>query len=199
MKPKCGWFVSSVLALFLALPGYSKNLEPVFNELKTTIEDYQTKGTVCEQVARLELEQQFPASEYTVLNGITYSRQGQILGELDVVVFRNRDHHAVLIGEVKCWHDLHAARIKAMHQRERFQSYLEHGARGIEFYKNTDHRVHYSFQQFAEIPPFILISQDDGRNEGFDLTIPYSLDEMMDLRDMLIRCQATRDCLTPFK
>ena len=197
MQLKFQLVVSSVLVFFLSAPAYSRNIEPVFQQLKTSSEKYQIVGTVCEQVARLELELQYPADEYSVENGIAYTQGGQTLGELDVVVFRRNDHKVILIGEVKCWHDLHGAQVKARHQRENFIFHLKKGGRGIDFYKTMDPKVHYSPRQFDQIPPFILISQDEGRYAGFDLALPYSLDELMELREMLLHCQDIGECSTP--
>jgi len=172
-------------------------MEPVFQQLKSTSEKYQIKGTVCEQVARLELEQQYPAEEYSVENGIAYTRNGETLGELDVVVFRKSDHKAVLIGEVKCCQDLHRARDKAQSQREKFNYYIRKAGRGIDFYRTANHAVHFSVAQFEHLPPFILISQSEGRGNGFDLALPYSLNELMELRGMLLQCQSVGECSTP--
>jgi hypothetical protein len=197
MQLKCKWVVSSVLFFFLSFPVYSRSLDPVFQELKTTSEKYEIKGTVCEQVARLELGQHYRDDQYIVENSIAYTQHGQTLGELDVVVFRKNDHKAVLIGEVKCWQNLSDARKKAVTQRERFRNYLHDGGHGIDFHKTTDPRVHYSPLQFGDFPPFILISQEEGSNEGFDLALPYTLSELMNLRDLLMHCQDIGECLKP--
>ncbi|MEO5970834.1 MAG: hypothetical protein ABIQ95_12980 [Bdellovibrionia bacterium] len=197
MQLKCGLAVSSVLIFFLSFPVYSQSIDPAFQELKSSAEKYEIKGTVCEQVARLELEQKYPEKEYSVENGIAFQREGRTLGELDVVIFRKSDNKVILIGEVKCWQDLHEARKKAVHQRENFRFYLRNGGRGIDFHKSSDPSIHFNPSQFGDLPPFILISQDGGHDAGFDLSLPYTLDQLMQLREMLIDCQDSGKCPSP--
>ena len=197
MQLKSRLAVSSVLVFFLSFPVYSQSIDSVFQELKTTSEKYDVKGTVCEQVARLELEGQYPKDEYSVQNGIAYTQHGRTLGELDVVVFRKSDHKVILIGEVKCWQDLEGARKKAVHQRANFRYYLQKGGQGIDFYKTADPSIHFSPRQFAQVPPFILISQEEGCSLGFDLELPFTLDELRQLRNMLLQCQDTGECSRP--
>jgi hypothetical protein len=197
MQLNCGFVVSSALIFFLSFPVYAHDINPAFEELKQSSEKYEIAGTVCEQVARLELEQQYPADQYSVQNGIAYTQHGQILGELDVVVFRKSDHKVILIGEVKCWHNLEKARKKAVVQRERFRFYLHNGGYGIDFYRTAQPRVHFKPVQFENAPPFILISQEEGSNIGFDLALPYTLNELMQLRDLLVHCQYVGECSKP--
>jgi hypothetical protein len=193
MQLKCGLVVSSVLFFFLSFPVYSQDIDPIFQKLKYSAKRYNIKGTVCEQVARIELEHKYLANEYSIETGIAYAQHGRILGELDVVVFKNRDHKVALIGEVKCQNDVHKAYEDAQSQRERFRRYLQGGGYGIDFYQTDNSRIHYSRKQFDEMPPFILISQEEGRSEGFDFVLPYSLSELIQLRERLVSFQDTED------
>ncbi len=217
MQLKCGLVVSSVLIFFLSFPVYSRSFDPVFQELKTSHNKYEIKyshsidpvfqelktrpnkyeikGTVCEEVARIQLEQDYRKDQFSVHTGIAYTQYNQTLGELDVVVFRNNDNKVVLIGEVKCWRNLDQARKKAISQRKKFREYLEHGGLGIDFHKTSDPRIHFNPKQFRDEPPFILISQEEGGNQGFDLALPFTLDELMKLRDMLVHCQDIGECI----
>lgn len=217
MQLKFELVVSSVLIFFLSFPVYSRSIDPVsqelktspnkyeikyshsidpvFQELKTSPNKYEIKGTVCEEVARLQLEQDYRKDQYSVHTGIAYTQYNQILGELDVVVFRKNDNKVVLIGEVKCWQNLDKAREKAISQRNRFREYLEDGGRGIDFHKTSNPRIHFNPRQFSDEPPFILISQEEGGNQGFDLALPFTLAELMKLRDMLVHCQNIGECI----
>src|SRR4051794_40045980 len=84
-----------------------------YNLLKDSQERYEITGTVCEQVARKELQRTYPEPDFDIETGIAYVEHGRVLGELDIVVFRNADHKAILVGEVKCWRNLKKARRKA--------------------------------------------------------------------------------------
>jgi hypothetical protein len=194
MQTKLKYVVPSLLVFLFSFPVHSKDLNSVFEDLRNTSEKYEIKGTVCEQVARLELEQQYPSNEYTVENNIAYSQHGQVLGELDVVVFRKYDARVILIGEVKCWHNVGESLQKAVAQREKFRKYLRNGGHGIDFYKTTGPVVHFNPSQFRDIPPYILIAQQEGNEVGFDLALPYTLRELMELRDLLVRCQMIGEC-----
>ena len=86
MQLRCGGVVLGILVFLNSLSVYSNSIEEVFEELKSVPDKYEIKGTVCEQVARLQLAQDYPESKYSIENGIVFSQNRRVLGELDVVV-----------------------------------------------------------------------------------------------------------------
>lgn len=167
-------------------------LPQVFEALRSSGEKYEIVGTVCEQVAKLKMEESFPAPRYSVLTGIAYNIGPETVGELDVVVFENSTKSAILVGEVKCWSSLSGAIRKARDQRQRFLSTLGSG-RPMNF-ACTNRTCNFTRQNFKSVEKFIAISQAGGRNFGFDMDLDYSLDELMKLRQQLLTCQSRGQC-----
>ncbi len=170
-----------------------------FDRLKSDPINYTTFGTICEQVARVNLEDYYLYPEYKVETGIVYknaykSYEKRTLGELDIVVFRNSDNKAILIGEVKCWKNLRKALIKAQKQYQRFQGHYDRGT-PINMHSDT---TYYTIQQFSEHPNFVAISQNGGESYGFDMTLGLTLREVQDLRHLLIDCQSRGQCPSPY-
>jgi hypothetical protein len=173
---------------------YSGDLEQAFERLKDSGADYRPEGAVCEQVARLDLERDFPSPAYEVTTGIEYANSRQVLGELDVVVFDSRSGKVILISEVKCWQNLKSARRKAREQQERFQ---KHVASGVSLQFHSDKKDSYDDDQFRSSPRFITISQAGGEQAGFEQTLDFGLDEMKTLRQRLLECQSQGACRRP--
>ncbi len=183
----CLFFLFSIVSSFNVTHAIS-DLDSAFEALKESPEDFKIAGTVCEQVARLELEEQFPPESYTIENGITYTQDGRILGELDVVVFsKTESSPVVLIGEVKCWQNQAGALRKAGQQRRKFRDAIRFHAPEIEFYLRLDPSKRYQSQQFASHPPFWLISSQEGAEVGFDWNLSFSLPELNQLRQRLLK------------
>jgi hypothetical protein len=167
-----------------------------FAYLQNSAVDYAVVGAVCEQVTKVLMQRQYPQPVFSVYTGVAYSRpNGSTIGELDVVVVRNADQKALLVGEVKCWKNLPAARRKAMDQRQRIMSTLKQGA-NVEL-KCLDNTCKFNTRNFDQVQRFISISQDGGRQHGFDIDLPYSLDQLMGLRTALMKCQASGQCMKP--
>jgi hypothetical protein len=165
-----------------------------FQELKFSTSDYQPFGTVCEQVAKLRLEETFTPDRFEVVTGIGYfHRSGRQIGELDVVVIRKADQEAVVVAEVKCWNDLTSARKKAWKQLNRFRDNLEDET-PIKMHLMEDQQVRFSSSQFDDNPQFMTISQNGGLQSGFDMEIGLDMDEAKRLREMIMRCQNTGQC-----
>lgn len=183
--------------LFLLTPPFLSNafawdLEQAFHRLKDSGENYQITGAVCEEVARLQLEDVYPRGDFFVVTGIAYGDSRRTIGELDVVVFRSSDLEAVVVGEVKCWRSLGGALNKARQQLSRF----DHARRGTEL-QFSSNEGRFSMQQFDQPVQFLTISQKEGMNAGFDYALAFTLEELMRLRDWLMACQAKGECRRP--
>ncbi len=146
---------------------------------------YQVTGTICEQVAKKQLESYFSDPEYTIQTGITYQRNGKTLGELDLVVFRNSDHQAILVGEVKCRRNLVRARRKAKQQLKRF-AYAIESKTPMEIFDPDHPEARYHFSQFENIKSWITISQKGGKRAGFDWALDLTLHQLLKLRRKLL-------------
>ncbi|OFZ21743.1 MAG: hypothetical protein A2X94_15765 [Bdellovibrionales bacterium GWB1_55_8] len=186
-----------LLVLFSAfsIQVQAEPIQSLFEKLRDSGEDYQNEGAVCEQVARLELQREYPSHSYEIVVGIEYANVRQTIGELDVVVF-DRHGQAILVGEVKCWSDLRKARRKAAQQRTRFLDTIQSGA-PIDMFLASNRSVPFRREQFQALSRFISISQRGGRSFGFDRDLPNSLSEMRELRETLMQCQAAGKCRRP--
>lgn len=175
------------------------NYKADYERLLVRPANYQVFGTICEELARLRLEEQFSPKNYYVVTGIQYRNSTRTIGELDVVVFRNSDHEAVMVGEVKCWRRLGEGRAKAEKQLHRFEDTMKSGMK-IRFVANGkgDPKKQYSPQQFDERPDLLSISQEGGRTHGFDMCLNYDLDQVQVLRNAILHCQETGRCKNPF-
>lgn len=60
------------LLLLSASTAHAKDIQPLFEALRDSGEKYFIVGTVCEQVAKLNMQQIYKAPEYTVITGIQY-------------------------------------------------------------------------------------------------------------------------------
>jgi hypothetical protein len=185
-----------VLGLLFSLSAQAADLQTPFERLKDSGEKYEVTGTVCEQVAKIELERSYSKPAYLVTTGIAYADNRRVLGELDVIVFDRASRNAVLVGEVKCWQNLNGAQKKARAQRARFQQALASGS-SIDLFDVSRRETKYDRRQFSRNVRFISISQQGGESAGFDMSLNYSLDELMQLRQMLVSCQRAGECRRP--
>lgn len=179
----------TALFYFLFALGFSSSasalsLQEAFDQLKRNEISYEAKGTICEQVANLSLAKDYPAPQFRIINGITYSNLERVIGELDVVVLNNQSQKVELIAEVKCWADLSKAQTKAQDQRSRFLKSIRSSS---ELWISTADEE-FSKQQFADIKRLISISNRGGSIHGFDLELPFSMQELMVLRRALLQC-----------
>ncbi|MFK7823834.1 MAG: hypothetical protein AB8G05_06750 [Oligoflexales bacterium] len=105
----------------------SKLSREYFQQLKNLpFEDVSDVGKVCERVAELQLEKEFPLRSYLIVPNVVYEKEAEKenrirLGELDIVVVSKADSKVVLIAEVKCWENRSRAAKKARKQLNRFQ------------------------------------------------------------------------------
>ncbi len=164
--------------------------ESYFEELSRIPANYKVFGTVCEEMARIDLEQEFPPDFYEIKVGIQYRDASRTIGELDVIVFRRSDEEAMMVAEVKCWRNFKKALTKANKQLSRFQNTR---VRGDEIcYIGREFEYHWT--QFDEITRYEKISQLGGRKQGFDRTLTLDLSAIKRIRSRLIRCQKSRQC-----
>lgn len=192
MKMKFG--IVSLAAFFLSLSVFAKDIQPAFEALKDRAVDYGPIGQICEQVARLQLAEQYEPAQYEINIGVEYNVQNRTIGELDIVITDKSSHDVVLVGEVKCWNNISSALKKAQNQRARFQRTLK--SQGDEIVFDSKEGGNYTSEEFAGTK-FISIAQSGSTQYGFDVDLTYTLDELMKLRAKLLRCQDERQCPKP--
>ena len=143
-------------------------------------------------MAEHDFEATYPRSRYEIINGVAYGDEDGTLGELDLVVFDRASDSVVAIGEVKCWRDNISALSKAIEQKTRYQHALK-SARALFFTSLSDKRV-FDETQFSSSQDFKTIGPSGAKAQGFDLELRYSLTELMDLRERLIKCKSSKRC-----
>ena len=181
-----------VLALFLVPVSAFASLDDEFAAVKDSGRDFAIVGTVCEEVARHQLQADYPAKDFTVETGIAYGDNSRTIGELDVIVFKNSTHEAVEITEVKCWSNQGGAIKKARDQRQRFLTAIR-DRKDLEFHSTSTH-AQYSAQLFRGVTVFKTLAQKGSKAYGFDRELEYTLEEMMSLRARVMQCQASGAC-----
>ncbi len=189
-------FVLLAISFFFSFSAFATFQDDVI-ALKNSARDYFDTGTICEEVARLEIQNEFPAPQYKVLTGISYDNGDGTAGELDVIVFDTNINKVIKIAEVKCWKKLDQALQKAKKQRERFMGYRENAANIS--YKKTHSKETFTKEQFAYVNDFITIGQQGAKAFGFDRELKYSLRDFMELRDLMMKCQHEGKCAPPAK
>ena len=119
--------LASLVLSFSNTFAVSKQSREYFEQLKDLpIDDVSDVGKVCERVAELQLEREFPLGSYLIIPNVVYEKEENKenrvrLGELDIVVVSKADSKVVLIAEVKCWQNRSKAARKAKKQLNRFQ------------------------------------------------------------------------------
>lgn len=187
-------YLSLFFSLFLSFNAFA-GINDEFEALKDSGVNFQATGTICEEVARLKIAQQYQSPQYTVVTGIAYGDNRRTIGELDVIVFENKSKNVVRVGEVKCWKDMSAGLKKAREQRKRFLTAIKQ-MDNLHFESTAD-QTRYDQSQFVSIREFISIAQKGSKNVGYDAELDYSLSELMQLRARLIECQGRGKCAGP--
>lgn len=180
--------------LFSSVSFAGGDIEPYFEALRNSGANFEPDGTVCEEIARLEVTKEF-GDAYEVTTGVEYSLGKDTLGELDVVVFERSTHKVVLVAEVKCWKNLQQAMDKLKAQRDRFTWNLTKHAAHIQF--QPDEGQNFRVEDFQGPFKFRAISQFGGLKHGFEQEIQLTLSEVKQLRSKLLKCQAWGECLRP--
>lgn len=169
------------------------DLNSIFEALKDKPVNYAPTGQICEQVARLKYAEVYDPSQFDLNVGVEYKVNGTTIGELDLVITDKSNHQVALVGEVKCWRNVQGALNKAHKQRARFISTLQSQGNRIVF--SAKEGASFNAGQFSN-PKYVAISTLGTVSSGFDTEIEYSLDEMMQLRDRIMQCQAEGKCPT---
>ncbi|RYZ69296.1 MAG: hypothetical protein EOP05_15055 [Proteobacteria bacterium] len=189
-------FCSVLLFTFAASVSHAAafSLEEDYDTLKDSGQNFVVIGTICEEVARLEMAQEFQEPQYHVVTGIAYGNSKKTIGELDVIVFENKSQDVVKIAEVKCWKDQAGGLTKALDQRKRFLKNIQKG--GIDMRSTHDNRQ-YSAKQFRKCKDFETIGQQGSKDYGYDRELAHSLEDLMGLRTRIMNCQSTGECKQP--
>ncbi len=164
--------------------------------LKKIPANYLTFGTVCEEVAKMRYEKEYSQEQYDVLGGIEYRDRNRVLGELDVVVFERSSNEAILIAEVKCWDDPEKALDKAKEQLNRFEQAVS-GRKIRDMYLTDGEQKHFEVGQFDQQLRTDTVTYDGAESAGFDRSIGLSMDDVKELRQELLKCQASGKCPSP--
>lgn len=186
--------LSFILVLLVSSSAFASWAED-FELLKNVPRDYQDAGSICEEIARLDMQEVYKAPQYTVEVGIAYAYDQRTIGELDIIIFDNNTQKVFKVAEVKCWKDVRGGLKKAKEQRSRFQQYVNSG-RKLTFKSTTTNKI-YDQEQFNYVNEFFSIAQKDTTKQGFDHEMEYSLAEMKEHRKDMIRCQSKKQCATP--
>lgn len=189
-------FLKSVIVLVsfvssIALAG----LEEDFQALKSVPRDYTDAGSICEEVARLRVADEYPAPQYKVETGIAYGNAERTIGELDIIVFDLNTNKAIKLGEVKCWKDARSGLKKAQDQRARFMKNIR-GNGPLRFVSTSTHQT-YDADQFRYVNDFISIAQKGTISAGYDMELEYTLNELKSFRMKMIQCQKQGECAKP--
>ena len=177
-------------ALFFSISASAISLNQAYEALKFSEANIAPEGAICEQVARLELLEEYPADRFDIEMGIEYTDGRKSYGELDVVIFDKPSKKAILVAEVKCWKSFKGGLKKAREQRARFLRALQSGS-SLSL-KSAD----YSFQrsQFEGLNQFISIAQKGAVAEGFDRELEMSMKDLDQLRRQVETCQTYKNC-----
>ncbi len=193
-------FTLSLLVALFSFNLSAGNIDADFQKLKNNGEKYSVIGVVCEQVAKLRMQEKYPAPQYDVYTGIEYFDARRTIGELDVTVVSNETNPptAVVVSEVKCWKNLDNARVKALDQRKRFQEWMA-SKKPVRIQMNNGPRLSFTKSQFANVKEYLAISQSGGEASGFEMTLDYTLSELMSLRQRILECQDKGACKAPLE
>lgn len=175
-----------------ALAGLSED----YHTLKNSGKNFEVIGVICEEITQLRYAEQYPEPTYKVLTGIAYSDSERTLGELDLIVFDNQTQNAILIGEVKCWKNAKSGLKKAHEQRKRFIDNIR-SSKALVFRWLSNPKEKFTKTQFNKTNTFISISQQGTKSSGFDVELEYTLDELMKLRQDIMTCQNSGECVKP--
>lgn len=184
-----------LLTLFISLSAFA-GWDEDFALLKNTPRDYQDAGSICEEVARLDMQRQYPAPQFQVEVGIAYADHERTLGELDIVIFDNNINKVYKIAEVKCWKHVSNGLTKAREQRARFIRAI-HSKVPLRFRSTSTGRVYHE-DQFRYVTDFFSIAQKGSESQGFDVELKYTLQEMKKHRTDMILCQNRGECPSPY-
>lgn len=187
---------SLFVSLFFACVTSAAGIETAFESIKDSGANFGAEGAVCEQLEIVRLKTIYPEDKYIVTGGLSYSLGENTVGEIDVVVLDRNTNKAVLLEEVKCWRDLDNAMVKGTGQRDRFFWNLMKVPRQIIF-RSNDGRT-YSVDQFHPETLYKFVAQKGSVKKGFDVELDLTLQELSELRTLVLKCQKKGLCRRPF-
>lgn len=190
-----GAVVVQLFTLFFSLNLFA-NYEDDFDAVQKRRPNLESKGTICEELAVLQLKKEYPHNE--VYSGIVYGDRHGAVGELDLVVLDRNGSKAIVIGEVKCWKDFREGLSKAKEQRKRFFKTMSSAA-PVEFFYLKDRDLKFTKNDFDSVSEFISIGPKGAKSLGYDVELEYSLEELMSMRVEIMRCQHKGQCLSPIR
>lgn len=187
-------FISLLLVSLSSFAGLNEDYEA----LKNSGRDFEPTGAICEEIARLRFAEKYPEPEFTAVTGIQYldGKTNQTIGELDLVVFDNATQVAKIIGEVKCYTSPKSGIKKAKDQKLRFHKNV-HSSKALTFKWLWDPSKKLTKMQFNKTNVFLFIGQDGTQKHGYNVELPYKLEELMQLRQDIMACQASNQCKPP--
>lgn len=186
-------FLGFILSSQIALAGLNED----FEALKNGGRNYDVSGSICEEVARLRFSEKYPQPDHSVIVGIQYAdKNGNTIGELDLVVFDNKTQIATLIAEVKCYTSPKSGIKKAKDQRKRFMDHI-HSPKALQFRWIGDKNKKLTKTQFNKTNNFLFIGQKNTLEHGYQFELPYTLAELMKMRTDIMDCQTKGVCERP--
>jgi hypothetical protein len=196
---KCAFLgVLFFCSFILSKPSSAGDTRLLFKQLLGTKVNYQKMGTICEQAARLMLEDEYPRPNYTVETDIEYMIDDRITGELDVVVFDSWGK-AILVAEVKCTQSEHSekrASRYALSQLKRFKRVLSSHV-DVQYRQSLDQAldaepgIEYYSDQFDDSIELISIGPSPVEGDSaFNKRLDYTWSELDQVRKQLISKQS---------
>lgn len=186
-------FLGLILSFHIVFAGLNED----FEALKNGGRNYDASGSICEEVARLRFAEKYPMPDHSVIVGIQYAdKNGNTIGELDLVVFDNKTQIATLIAEVKCYTSPKSGIKKAKDQRKRFMDHI-HSSQALQFRWIGDKNKKLTKTQFNKTNNFLFIGQKNTLDQGYQFELPYTLAELMKMRTDIMDCQAKGVCERP--
>lgn len=165
-----------------------------FAALKSIPRSYEDTGAICEELARLKIQKEYPRPQFEVLTGIAYETEDRVIGELDLVVFNTQLQRVIKIGEVKCWKDVPSALLKAQEQRARFLKTIRSN-KPIQFRFTSTGEVLDPNTFENNTIEFFSVGQKGALDFGFDREVEYTFKELRDYRYEMLRCQSQGQCV----
>lgn len=160
-------------------------LDQYFNQLKDRAVNYKKIGNILEQLITIQLETQYPAERYEILNGIEYQEEGgRTVGELDVIVFDRKTGNAEMVVEAKLSSNLKSAGKKASSQIKRFRAYLAEG-KITKFHYIAHPEREFTVKQFGNVK-IVKIGSSGAPAHGFDSEFDLRRDEADVLQERLL-------------
>ncbi len=192
---KLSVFGSFLVSLLFSGFVWAGDIQAAFDSIKDSGANFGAEGAVCEQLELVRLKTIYPEDKFIITGGLSYSLGENTVGELDVLIMDRNTNKVILLEEVKCWKDLSNAMVKATGQRDRFFWNLVKSPREMIF-RSNDGRT-YSVDQFTPEIPFKFVAQKGSVKKGFDVELELGLQELDQLRSLVIKCQKDDLCKRP--